>query len=154
MTIVTFDGFCLPSRYIIRECTIIYSNGEFDHYRFAAPPDYQPSAEDMKAIQFTSNYLTRLPFIDNSLLPYDCVLTILQKLSNMTLYCAGNQAYHLLKNNLPLTKIVNASSRFGFSYPAVLPSANCGRRHNPRYCSLAKAFYLRDFMRDDKVNDC
>ena len=146
MTLVTFEGYCLPSRYIIRECTVTYINGDFDHFRLAYPTDFYPSEADKRTIEYTTKYLSRIPYHDNSVLPYDTLYTILNKLSQMTLYCAGHQAYRLLKSILPYTKIIDVTIQFGFRYPPVLESVNCGQQHNSRYCSLAKANCLKDFM--------
>ena len=146
MTIVTFEGFSLPSGYIIREMTIMFSNGEYDHFRFKAPQHFTPTITDVTTIQYTSNNLLQLPFHDKSLLPYETVFSILRSLSHLTLYSVGQQALEVLTTNLPFTRVVNVGSRFGFKYPTALPPVNCGRRHNTRYCSLAKAICLRDFM--------
>ena len=146
MTIVSLDGFALTDHFVVRECTVMESNGDYEHFRFAAPTNFQTSSNDRRIIQFTSMHLSKIPYFDQSLLPYETVFKILQKLSSKKLYCAGNQAHKFLREALPLTTIVDVSIKMGFKFPTVLNGANCGRRHNPRYCSLAKALCMKEFL--------
>ena len=146
MVIVTFEGFTLPSRYIVQECTVYFENS-YQHFTFQPPPDFIPDGKDLKTISYASENLNKLTYYNDSLLPYSMLTTILTELSSQTVYCSGNSATKLLRKTLPLTKIINVNLNYRFKYPDSLPYISCGIDHCVRYCSLAKASYIRKYLK-------
>ena len=142
----TFRDLDPPQRYIIRECTVMYPNGNYEHFRFAPPSDFKPSDSDLQSIDYTKRYLSQIPYHDQSLLPYNTLESILTKLENDIVYCAGYNSYRFLKSKLPLSSVIDVKVEFEMEYPQVLDKVPCGRQHNSRYCSLAKAFYIKDYL--------
>ena len=146
--ILTLEGFTLPSDYIVKELTVVFDSGNHEHFHFKAPPGFQPTATDLRTIKFASNYLNQLTLEDQSLLPYSAIDTILQAVASNTIYVAGNSAYNFMTAKLPFTKVIDICKTYNFIYPKDLPPTNCFKRHRYRYCSLAKAEYIKSFMRD------
>ena len=145
--ILTLEGFTLPSGYYIKELTIMNENGNgYQHFHFNAPDNFQPTPSDQCTINYTTRHLNQLTLCDDSLLPYSTIEIILQNLSTRTIYVAGHSAYNFIKNYLPLTNIINISSTHDFKYPPTLDPVSCFKTHRPRYCSLAKARCIKNFM--------
>ena len=152
--ILALEGYTLPTWYIIKEMTVIFENNNLQHFQFAAPTDFQPTGRDLYTIRFTTKYINEIAYSDNSLLLYPMIDCILQKLSSQTIYVAGHCAYQFLSTKLPTTRIIDVCTKHDFKYPKELPTANCFKQHRPRYCSMAKATYVKHFMDslDNKEN--
>ena len=146
MLILTIEGFNLSSGYIIKELTIMYQDDSYQHFQFSPPKDFQPTDAQEKTIYYTQRYLNELALSDNALLPYSTINDIMQKISTYTIFVAGYTTYKVIKEYLPLVKIINVCSEYNFSYPKELPPTNCFKQHRPRYCSMAKATYVKNFM--------
>ena len=145
--ILTLEGFTIPSGYIIKELTVINDqNDEYQHFHFSAPKDFQPTSIDRLTINYATRNLNQLSLSDDSLLPYGAIDVILQNLVYTTIYVAGDSAYKFIKSHLPLSNIIDIISTLDFKYPKTLPPAGCFKTHRPRYCSLAKARCIKNFM--------
>ena len=144
--ILTLEGFTLPSKYIIKELTVISDSGDYQHFHFKTPLGFKPSAIDSRTIKFASTYLHQLSLDDQSLLPYSTIDTILEAVASHVLFVAGNSAYDFVTTKLPFTKVIDICAKYNFTYPKELPPINCFKRHRYRYCSLAKADCIKSFM--------
>lgn len=145
--IVTLEGFTLPSGYIIKELTVLSDNNdEYQHFHFNAPENYQPTPSDLTTINYATRYLNQLTLSDDSLLPYSTINAILQNLVKHTIYVAGHSACSFIKSHLPLSNIIDITSTCDFKYPKILNPVDCFKAHRPRYCSLAKARCIKNFM--------
>ena len=145
--ILTLEGFTIPSGYIIKELTVINDkNNEYQHFHFNAPKDFQPTPSDIYTINYATKHLNQLSFSDDSLLPYVAINAILQNLEKHTIYVAGHSAHKFITSHLPLSNIIDITTTLDFKYPPVLQPADCFKTHRPRYCSLAKAWYIKSFM--------
>ncbi len=139
--IASFEGFSLRHTYIIKEATFLFPDGHYHQYLFA-PPDLHLTPADRTTVQWTTRNLNGLHWEDG-LLPYHTLPEILQRISSCCrIYAHGSMARKFLAEQLPRSLIVDTS--LDGKYPATLRAAPCGRDHNPRYCSLAKALYIRD----------
>ena len=145
--ILTLEGFTIPSEYIIKELTVINDkNDEYQHFHFNAPKDFQPTPSDLYTINYTTKHLNQLSLSDDSLLPYTAINAILQNLEKHTIYVAGHSAHKFIKSHLPLSNIIDITSTLDFKYPLILRPAGCFKTHRPRYCSLAKAWCIKNFL--------
>ena len=143
---LALEGFTLPSGYIIKELTVIFDDDNYQHFHFKAPANFYPTNDEQRTINYTTNYLNQLFFSDNSLLPYSTINDILKNLSSHTIYVAGQSAYRFVKSKIPLTNVIDICIDYNFTYPKVLEKTNCFKDHNPRYCSLSKCKYIKNFM--------
>ena len=148
MLLVTIEGFNLSSCYIIKELTIIFQDESYQHFRFSPPKDFHPTAAQWRTINYTQSNLNELPLSDNALLPYSSINDIIKKLPSFTIFVAGHITYKVIKEYLPLTKVINICREYNFSYPKELPSTECFSRHRSRYCSLSKAKYIKTILKD------
>tara|TARA_B110000037_G_scaffold189010_1_gene220879 strand:- start:153 stop:614 length:462 start_codon:yes stop_codon:yes gene_type:complete len=144
--IITLEGFVLPTRYIIKELTILYESGAFQHFHFNAPTDFIPTEKEMQTIKYTTKYLNQLNLHDESILPYSTLDVILKTVATRTIYVAGNAARKFLTAKLPTTCVIDISKKYGFKYAAALPRMSCFKVHTSRYCSLSKGMYIRNFL--------
>ena len=147
--IVTLEGFTLTSGFIAKELTVFYNNRNFQHFHFTKPIDFQPTAQELCTIKYTSEVLSKLYLDDFSLLPYTTINTILRQISSHKIYVAGHTAHKFITTHLPTTKVIDICKEYKFKYPLVLPSVACFKEHTPRYCSLAKAKNIYKFMNAD-----
>lgn len=133
-----------PKMFIVKELTIIYNDmGEYEHFMFDTPTDVYPTPNDWKTINFATKHLHQLKWVDSSLLPYKTVAEIFKQLTADVIYVAGNITHDYVKTMVPNANIVDVCTVFDFKYPKTLPDSHCFRRHNPRHCSKAKAFYIK-----------
>ena len=146
MLLLAMEGFNLSSGYIIKELTILFPDDSYQHFQFNPPNDFHPTAAQWKTINYTQKHLNELTLYDNALLPYSTINDIMQKISSHTIFVAGNITQSVINEYLPLTKVIDICTEYNFSYPKELPPANCFKQHRPRYCSMAKATYVKNFM--------
>ena len=143
---LALEGFTLPSGYIIKELSVIFDNDNYQHFHFKPPTNFYPTNEEHYTINYTTTYLNQLYLMDDSLLPYSTINDILKNLSSHTIYVAGQSAYNFIKAKLPMTRVINICIKNNFEYPKQLSKSNCFKDHNPRYCSLSKCKYIKNFM--------
>ena len=145
--IVTLEGFVLPTRYIIKELTIIHDSDSFQHFHFQGPLDFNPTEKELQTIKYVTKYLNHLHVHDDSVLPYSTLDVILKSITTEKIYIAGNAARAFLTRKLPTSCIVDITSKFGFKYPNELPNAPCFKNHSSRYCSLCKGKFIAEFLK-------
>ena len=148
MVILTLEGFNLPSGYIVKELTIIFNDDSYQHFHFNAPKDFFPTAKDLRTINYVRRHLNGLSLSNDCLLPYTSINDILNNLTSYTIYVAGNSAHKFIMNHLPLNNIIDICSEYDFKYPEELLPMGCFKQHNPRYCSLSKAKYIKSIIKE------
>ena len=140
---VAVEGFTLPERFIVKELTLMFENGEYNHFLFANPTDYVPTSYEETTIKYTTRNIHGLKYADGAI-PYEKLEEVLSKLHNCDVYCYGLNTTNLIQKYIPYTPVTDIKN-CGFTMPATLPSAECGRFHNGRHCSLVKAQNIKHF---------
>ena len=126
---------------MVKEMTMLYEPGtEYDHFLFA-PPTEALSAVDQKTVNWTTKNLHRLHWTEG-LVPYDSLLGILDSISRCTIVCHGCTTSNYLMKMLPNALVIDTSKKF--KLPREIPNFDCGRKHDGRHCSLAKAKFIRE----------
>ena len=144
MICITGEGFVLPSGFVLKELTVLWFNGDFNHFIFQPPKDLQLTSSDLTTIRYASKNLNQLSY-NEGLIPYSCLDEIINNFVNETIYTYSEVFERFLQNMLPATMIINVQD-CGFNIPRTLPSPPCFKTHSPRYCSLAKAKSVLGFL--------
>ena len=142
------EGYQLQHDWIIKELTLLFSNGEFNHVLFAPPENFHISSIDLQTIRYTTKHLNGLGYQDGAI-PYSFLQQYISKLRNCMIYCHGEATKNLVQQQIPFASIVNIQE-LNYKMPRELRDVECGRNHNPRYCSLAKAKAIKDFIEDQE----
>ena len=142
---IAFDGYTLPFKFIPKEMTVMFTNGEFNHYLFKAPIDLYLSEYDTQTIRYTMRHLNGLSWHDGDV-AVEYLPQILEKYRDYWIYTFSSVSSKVLEEMLPTSVIVNVQD-LGYSMPKSLPDPQCSRVHRPRYCSKAKAIAIRNFLR-------
>ena len=146
---VGVEGYTLPTGYILKELAIIYPNTEYAHYLFEKPEDVILSQRDEKTVRYATRYLNSLNYADGDI-PYQQLESILQKLSDCTIYTYSEVAAKLIQELLPTTVVINTQD-LGQKLSKQLPDSGCFRIHlNYRYCAKAKALSIIDFVENEQ----
>ena len=142
---ITLDGYTLPSGFIPKELTVLFSNQEFNHYLFKPPIDRHLTEVDKRTIRYTVRCLSGISYHDGDV-AVEYLQQILSRYCDYTIYTYSDVAYKLLQEMLPTTVIINIQET-GFIMPKMLPDTGCSRiHHNPRYCSKSKAFAVQRYL--------
>ena len=151
--ILTLEGVTLPSQYLVKELSIVYdgSCAEYQHFQFKPPPGFNPTPLELRTIKFATNNLHQLPLYDRSLLAYSTIDSILQSLEPQTIIVAGNSAFSYVTSKLPFSRVIDICQQYNFTYPKQLDPACCFKTHRPRYCSLSKGLYIKQFMQENFI---
>ena len=153
---IAAEGFILKRGFVIKELSIVYSDDSYQHYHFKTPKNFTPSAADRNTINYTKHYLNGFSIEDDFYLPNDLHQTILNEFVNFRVYVAGEITRRFISDILPETRVIDTCSLTDFQYPTELPNPNCFKMHRARYCSLAKARYIKSaidtfFFKEDVV---
>ena len=140
------DGFQLQHDWIIKELTLLFKNGEFNHTLFAPPSNYLINNIDLQTIRYTTTNLNGLNYQDGSI-PYTNLEEYISKLENCAIYCYGQSSRKLIQQHLPFAMITDIQE-LGYQLPDKLKNSECGRNHNARYCSLSKAKAIKQFFHE------
>ena len=144
--IISLEGFSLKHQYIIKELTVMKMNGHYEHFLFSAP-QMNITHQDRVTIQYTERNISGLLWSDGTL-SYSSLIDILGKAATAAnggrIYCHGNMAREFLASRLPSTTCLVDSSQAGKKFPKRQQGGLCGKIHNGRYCSLAKAMFILD----------
>ena len=146
---VGVEGFTLPGRFIVKELTLMFSNGEFNHTLFEAPKDYCATTEDLVTIKYTTNFIHGLSFKEGDM-PYIKLTDFIGRLDNCKVFCYGDNTRRLIQSFIPFTPVVDIRLD-GYVMPTVLPSSNCGRNHAGRNCSMSKTFAVKQYCESREV---
>lgn len=138
------DGYTLPSGFVTKELTAMFPNSEYNHFLFQPPTEKYLSEPDKRTIRFASHHLNNLAWFDGDT-PYGQLDYILTKLRDYKIYTYSDIALITLQRALPTSVIINIQE-MGFKMPKILNNADCGRTHNHRYCSKAKAIEIKKFV--------
>ena len=148
---VGFEGYTLPSGFIYKELTIIYTNGEYSHYIFEKPDNIMLSPQDQKTVRYATRHLNSINYGDGDI-PYKQLGAILSKLEDCTIYTYSEIATKLIQKLLPTTVVINTQD-LGLKLSKQLPDPDCFRIHiNYRYCAKAKALSVKDFIEKYEQN--
>ena len=150
--VLTIEGFQLSQQFVVKELTILFSTDKYQHFHFNCPVNMMITPRDWSTIRYNQNY-SGLDLIDDSFLPYDVIRYILNKISKMRIFTAGNQAKKFLMDYLPNSEIVDICQIYGFKYPLILEKSPCFISHSSRYCSLSKAKTVKAAMHIYFVNE-
>ena len=140
---VGIEGFTLSEEFIVKELTLLYENGEFDHMLFSPPLHENYGASDLRTIIYITANVHGIPYRDGTM-PYASLNEVLSNLQKFKVFCYGENTRQLLQNYLPFTSVVNITHK-GFAMPQVLPKVWCGRNHVGRHCSMSKAMAVQSF---------
>ena len=140
---VGVEGFTLPGRFIVKELTLLFTNGEFNHTLFAPPLDFHPTNEDLSTIKYTTNTIHGLTFTEGDM-PHIKLQDVLGRLEDCKVLCYGEHTRKLIQNYIPFNPVVDVQ-RTGFVMPKQLPPNDCGRNHPGRNCSMSKAQAVKTF---------
>ena len=145
---VAVEGYQLKKKFVLKELHMLGESGEFKHFVFKQPL-LLPDEADRQTIRYTTRYLSQLAWTDGDV-PYTEIRSILQKLQHHTLYTYGYTSEKMLQEFLPTTPIVN-TQRHGHRMPKELPKPNCFYHHRPRYCAMAKAQAVKQFIEENDI---
>ena len=141
--VIAIEGFNLKQGYVIKELSIVYSDNTYQHYQFKTPETFVPTAADIKTINYTNQYLNGFSIEDNYYLPNILHSTILNEFKNFKIYVVGQITRRFISNILLETAIIDVCSLMDFQFPDELPDPHCFKPHRYRYCSLAKARFIK-----------
>ena len=143
--IAAIEGFQFHAGFVIRELTLIFPDNSEQHFQFKNPEVLHLDEGDKRTAKFTKNHLNGFSATDDgtSCLPHSIYTQILREVENCRIYVAGEQTKHFFALNLPWTPVTDVYSLFDFQYPSELENPGCGKLHRFRYCTLAKARYLK-----------
>ena len=150
--IVTLDGVNFSRRFVAKEVSILLLEANTTRHMVLQPPaDFWLTSADRKTQNFAVNVLGSIAIedhVDGSLAYYSHVSAI-TSLKDYRIFVVGEIAERFVKNIVPYAEVLNIQDLTPFKYPKELRSAQCGILHNPRYCSLAKLNFIRDFIIDN-----
>ena len=149
--IITFEGYVLPQRYIIRECTIIFDDRHYQHFHFKLPDNLNLTKVDNRTIKYCTKYLNELPLGSLNVLPYSTLDVILKSLDGQKVFVAGSAAFSFASTKMTKSTVIDTCQENNLKYPSTLPSEDCFKSHNPRYCSLSKAKFIQKFLKEHEV---
>ena len=143
--IAAVEGFpTLNGGLILRELTLIFPNGQEQHFQFKNPETMCLDRDEMETAKFCQRYLNGFSPDHNETccLPAAVYPRILEEIEHCRIYCAGETARFFFARHLPNSHIVDVYSLFDFRYPTEFSNPNCFKHHRYRYCTLAKARFL------------
>ena len=142
---VAVEGYSLPNGFVVKELTVIKNNSDVDHFIFMKP-DVVFTAAETKTIAWTTKYLNGLKLTDGHI-PYNTVPHIISQLSHSKIFCYGSLTTKFLRSIIPLGYIIDVQLK-GFSLPKNLKDSHlrCGRSHPIRFCAMAKANAIKNFI--------
>ena len=147
--IISVDGVNFSRRFIAKEISVhLLDDGTTRHMLLKTPTDFWMTSADRKTHNFAVHVLGTIPLTSHQLgsLDYYSHAGALDSLKDHRIFVVGEIAEKFVRNIVPHADIWNIQELTSFTYPKTLPTACCGVVHNPRYCSLAKLHYIRDFI--------
>ena len=147
--IAEVEGF--PTRnggLILRELTLIFPNGQEQHFHFKNPETMCLNEVEMAAAKFCQRHQNGFSPTDNEscCLPAAVYPKVLEEIKHCRIYCAGESKRNFFARHLPDAHIVDVCTILDFCYPANLAGyPNCTfKLHRNRFCTLSKGRYLAD----------
>ena len=145
--IAAVEGFNFHTGFVIRELTLLFPDNSEQHFQFRNPETVYLDDRDKRTAKFAKRHLHGFSATDDGTccLPYSIYPQILKAVENCRIYVAGQIARRFFMKNLPYTPIIDVYSSWDFmKYPIELENPQCFFLHRFRYCSLAKARYLKE----------
>ena len=148
--ILSMDGLNFSKRVILKELSLYFMEPQTSrHYIFKKPDDLWLTHADRQTESFVKNVLGGLgvdEFTDGSQ-DYYCHVALISSLHSHRVYVVGNVAEKFVTSIIPYAEVIDLQSISSFTYTKSLRSASCGIHHsNPRYCALAKLWYIKQFI--------
>ena len=147
--IITIDGVNFSRRFVAKELSIyLIEENSTRHMLLKAPTDFWMTAADKKTHYFAVNVLGTIPLSAHTFgsLDYYSHVGAIDSLKDHKIFVVGEMTEKFVQNIIPHADIWNIQELTSFKYPKTLQYACCGVNHNPRYCSLAKLHFIRDFI--------
>ena len=104
--VVAIEGFQLSQQFVVKELTVLFNSNRYQHFHFDCPVNLLISPRDWNTIRYNQNH-NGLEMADDSYLPYEVVGYIVNKLSNLRIFTAGNQAKKFLADFLPTSEVID-----------------------------------------------
>ena len=148
IAILSVDGINFSSGFVCKELSLFLEDERTSrHYVFKRPIDLQLTGSDRKTEFFHHKILGGLRLNDSSVgsLEHYSHVGVIQSLCNYTVYVAGHVAYKFVTRIIPGSDVYDIQQIAHHQFPRTLPQSPCGIEHNPRYCSLAKLWNIREF---------
>ena len=147
---VAFEGFTLPAGYVAKEVTVLFPNGEYNHYILKKPEFRHLSTLDEQTVRYVTRYINGISYVDGNV-PYEELGAIIKNLEGYTIYTYSSVAKTLIQDFLPTTVVINIQELDHF-LPTSLPNPRCFRNHpNYRYCSKAKAIAIKNIIENEQT---
>ena len=141
---IGIEGFSLTNGFIAKELAIVYMTGNYYQYLFKSP-EITLSSQERKTIRYVTKHLNGLSYHEG-FCNYSELPKILDTVKHLTIYTYGSHAKSFLESYLPSATTIDIQER-GFQMPKTLPEGGCPRNHRARYCALAKAKTVKNFVR-------
>ena len=94
---VGVDGFQLQNDWIVKELTLLFDNGEFNHTLFAPPIEYIIDNIDLQTIRYTTKQLNGLDYKDGNVC-YTNLKDYISKLEGFKIYCYAEATKNYFNN--------------------------------------------------------
>ena len=150
--VVAIEGFQLSHQYVVKELTILFNTNKYQHFHFNCPIDLIIAPRDWNTIRYNRDH-SGLDLVDDSYLPYGVIGYIMNRISDLRIFTAGNQAKQFISNHLPTSEVIDICQTYGFKYPLTLEDSPCFINHSSRYCTLSKAKTLKTALQIYLVNE-
>ena len=140
--IITIDGINLEHGFVLKELSIFLIEAQTTrHYFFKPPPFLYLTANDRKTEAYTKKALGGLGVEEHAegSLEYFTHTGVIDSLM-------GDLTETFIKGVIPHAEIWDLQRTCSVVYPKQLPPAACGIPHNPRYCSMAKLWFLKAYI--------
>ena len=155
LCLVFVDGPNFPRRFVLKELSVYFPhNDTYRHYLLKQPFDLWLHG----SYTSTNNYHKRVlggvgvDEHNEGSLDYYSHSSILGSLSDYCIMTVGHVATKFLRKALPHSQVLDLQDLSPFKYPLHLNDACCGVQHNPRYCSLAKLWYVKSYLDANPLN--
>ena len=89
--VVAIEGFQLSHQYVVKELTILFNTNKYQHFHFNCPIDLIIAPRDWNTIRYNRDH-SGLDLVDDSYLPYGVIGYIMNRISDLRIFTAGNQA--------------------------------------------------------------
>ena len=147
--IITIDGINLAHGFVLKELSIFLIEAQTTrHYFFKPPPFLYLTANDRKTEAYTKKALGGLGVEEHAegSLEYFTHTGVIDSLKDYRVYVMGDLTETFIKGVIPHAEIWDLQRTCSVVYPKQLPPAACGIPHNPRYCSMAKLWFLKAYI--------
>ena len=148
--IITVDCINLAHGFFLKELSIFFIEAQTTTHDFFKPPPFlYLTANYRKTEAYTKKALGRLGVEEHAegSLEYFTHTGVIDTLKNYRIYVMSDLTETFInKGVIPHAEIWDLQRTYNVVYPKQLPTAACGIHHNPRYCSMAKLWFLKAYI--------